>query len=95
MTENAESCSDPRGGGHLKSVLNKISEAMGCTDPWAASKKFDNIVTELGMFVSAATVDQFKTLKTSVNPTRLKNHPITLKEDMIDMLYHKILREEK
>ena len=31
-------------------------------------------------------------LKRSVNPVRLKNHPIALDEDTIDMLYHEILR---
>ena len=36
--------------------------------------------------------EQYAELKTSVNPVRLKNHPIQLTVDTIDMLYHEILR---
>ena len=39
--------------------------------------------------------EQFAVLKNSVNPDRLKNHPITLNENIIDVLYHDILNGEE
>ena len=36
----------------------------------------------------------FELLKTSVNPVRLKNHPIALDENTIDTIYHMILNGE-
>ena len=41
----------------------------------------------------AASLHQFQILRTSVNPERLKNHPIMLDEELLDSLYHAILRE--
>ena len=37
--------------------------------------------------------DDFEILKKSVNPVRLKNNPVELNSDDIDMLYHQILQK--
>ena len=43
-------------------------------------------------YFTAKSEGDFEILKKSVNPTRLKNNPVELDEDTIDMLYHKILK---
>ena len=50
---------------------------------------YDEAMTEFGE--QLPTKEQFEELKSSVNPVRLKNHPIAIDDDTIDILYHNIL----
>lgn len=92
MVESTDRCIDPRGEEYLKSVFDEIAEAMGCDSAADAAYKLESIFEELGVEVPVATAEQYEELKTSVNPVRIKNHPIALDENTIDMLYHKILK---
>lgn len=94
MVENVERCSDLRGAAYLAQTLDEIGQAMGCTDAKSGAVKLKSIFDCLGLEVPTATVEQFEILKNSVNPVRLKNHPITLDVDTIDALYHSILNGE-
>jgi hypothetical protein len=76
---------------YLKATLDELGKAMGCADAKAGAEKLAEIFEQLGLEVPTATAEQFELLKTSVNPVRLKNHPIALDVDTIDALYHKIL----
>lgn len=91
MTENTEKCTDPRGELYLKSALCEIGYALGCETPEQAAVKLERIFEKLEMEVPTATDTQFEELKTSVNPVRLKNHPVALDVETIDMLYRRIL----
>ena len=95
MLKNTDKCIDPRGEQYLKNVFCEIGLAMGCDAPELAAEKLNSIFDKLGLEVPIATDEQFEELKTSVNPVRLKNHPISLDVDTIDMLYHKILNGEE
>ena len=92
MVNNTNKCIDPRGEGYLKNTLDEIGVAMGCADAQAGAEKLSKIFNQLELDVPEATEEQYAELKTSVNPVRLKNHPIQLTVDTIDMLYHEILR---
>ena len=92
MIQNTDKCIDPRGEGYLKEVLQSIAEAMGCETPQAAAEKLGSIFESLELTVPSATEEQFEELRSGVNPVRLKNHPIALDPDTIEMLYHQILR---
>ena len=94
MLENTDKCIDPRGEEYLKRTLDEIGLAMGCEGAQDGSKKLGDIFDSLGFEVPTATVEQFDILKNSVNPVRLKNHPITLNVNTIDALYHEILNGE-
>jgi hypothetical protein len=72
--------------------LDEIGVAMGCADAQAGAEKLSKIFNQLELDVPEATEEQYAELKTSVNPVRLKNHPIQLTVDTMDSLYHKILR---
>ena len=94
MVENADKCTDPRGEQYLKYTLDEIGQATGCADAKVGAEQLNDIIVSLGLEIPTATVEQFELLKTSVNPVRLKNHPIALDVDTIDALYHKILNGE-
>ena len=91
MIRNTDKCIDPRGEGYIAGILDEIGRAMSCADAVSGAEKLDGIFRELGLEVPSATDAQYKELKTSVNPVRLKNHPIRLTAETIDALYHKIL----
>ena len=65
---------------------------MGCIDAKSGAEKLMEIFEKLQFEIPEATEEQYDELKTSVNPVRLKNHPIQLSVDTIDSLYHDILR---
>ncbi|MBO7496339.1 MAG: phosphonoacetaldehyde reductase [Salinivirgaceae bacterium] len=91
MIENTVKCIDSRGREYLDSVFVEIAESMGEKSPMDAAAKFKNIVESLGLKApEIKSESDFDVLKKSVNPTRLKNNPVLLEEDTIDMLYHKI-----
>ena len=92
MIENTDKCIDPRGEEYLRRTLDEIGQAMGCMDAVSGAQTMVQIFDKLGLQVPEATEEQFEELKTSVNPVRLKNHPIRLTEETIDEIYHKILR---
>ena len=92
MTENTEKCIDPRGEEFLKQILDEIGHALGCDNAKAGAQKLQEIFEKLEFDIPEATDKHYEELKTSVNPVRLKNHPVALNEETIDRLYHEILR---
>ncbi len=93
ITENTDRCIDSRGEEYLKSTLCEIAFAMGCSTPKEAAEKFSELVKELGL--ERPTIkngEELKLLTRSVNVERLKNHPIKLDSEVIEMLYGEILK---
>ena len=91
MIDNTDKCIDSRGAEYLRNTLDEIGQALGCSDAKAGADKLSEIFNLLELDIPKAEADQFEQLKTSVNPVRLKNHPIELDIETIDNLYHKIL----
>lgn len=92
MIENTDKCIDPRGKEYIEKTLDEIGVALGCTDAKTGANKLVEIFDMLELEVPEATDEQYEELKTSVNPVRLKNHPIALNIETIDKLYHEVLR---
>ncbi len=92
MINNIDKCVDLRGEEYLKCTLDEIGVALGGVDALTGSEKFLELFCKLELDIPTATEVQHQELKVSVNPTRLKNHPIKLDLDVIDDLYYKILR---
>lgn len=95
MIENTDKWIDPRGEEYLIRTLDEIGTAMGCKDAKSGAEKLIETFEKIEFEIPAATEDQFEELKTSVNPVRLKNHPIILDMETVDMLYRKILNGAK
>ena len=93
MIENTDKCVDPRGKEYLVETLNEIGYAFGCNDSKAGAEKLNDIFYSLELAIPSATAEQYEEMKKSVNPDRLKNHPVALDENTIDILYHKILEK--
>ncbi len=91
MVEHTDKCIDIRGKEYLKKTLDEIGHAMGCEDARSGAGKLIDIFEKLELGIPTASVEQFAELKSSVNPVRLRNHPIALDVATIDVLYHKIL----
>ncbi len=92
MIKNTDKCTDPRGQEYLRNTLDEIGQAMGCKNAEVGAEKLIALFNKLGLEVPSATVEQYDELKTSVNPVRLKNHPIALDVETIDKMYHEVLR---
>lgn len=92
MIRNIGKCIDPRGEDYVKKTLDEIGKALGKKDAELGAEKVEELFRKLNFEIPIATEDQFEQLKTSVNPVRLKNHPIQLDEETTDSLYHQILR---
>lgn len=93
MISNIDKCIDPRGETYLKYTLDEIGHSLGCADAEEGAKKLIDIFNYLDFEIPQASVQQFEELKVSVNPERLKNHPIELDIETIDKLYHEVLRK--
>lgn len=92
MVQNYDKCIDPRGEEYLKNTLNEIGLSLGCKDAYSGAEKLKNIFDKLDLDIPSATATEYEELKNSVNPVRLKNHPIKLDLDTINELYHEILK---
>ena len=93
MVENTARCTDPRGPEYLGEILTGIAQAFGCATAKEGAQKFVELFESLELAVPAATEEQIAVLTESVNPDRLKNHPIALDKGTIEMLYRSILRK--
>ena len=61
-----------------------------------AIEKFRNMVDELELPVPENVTDKdYEVLKNSVNPVRLKNNPVALSVEDIDIIYHDILGDKQ
>ena len=94
MIENTDKCIDARGKEYLKKTLDEIGFALGCSDAEGGAEKLAGIFEKLELTTPESTDEQFDILKNSVNPVRLKNHPIALDTETINSLYHRILNGE-
>lgn len=92
MIENTDRCIDPRGEAYLKNILDQIGVALGGTDARTGAMRLAWLFENLELAVPAAQEEDYAALRQSVNPDRLKNHPVALDEGTIDALYRRILR---
>ena len=91
MIDNVDKCIDKRGEAYLKNTLDEIGLALGSINAETGAEKLNKLFDDLGLSIPHATDEQYNELKHSVNPVRLKNHPIALDFENIDKLYHEIL----
>lgn len=91
MINNLDLCIDDRGEGYLSGIFDEMAKIFGCETQDEMAKKFEELIGNLNLPKPKANEKDFAELVSSVNPTRLKNHPIKLTEETIEMLYHQIL----
>ena len=91
MVEHIDGCIDHRGKGYLKQIMDRIALAFGCTNVNDASHLFTELLTSLNMKAPEIRKSDIPELAASVNPERLRNHPLDLPMPVIRMLYYKML----
>ncbi len=91
MIKNTDKCVDSRGKDYLDDMFVELAAIMQCKNAYSAAEWFGNFVEGLRLEMPVAK-DNYDVLKSSVNPVRLKNNPVRLDVDIIDSLYHKILK---
>ena len=95
MVEHTGNCIDCRGEEYLKGTFAEIADAMGCSSVEEAISKFGNMVDELELPIPENVTDKdYEVLRNSVNPVRLKNNPVALSVEDIDVIYHGILGDK-
>ena len=96
MVKHTDNCIDVRGEEYLKDTFDEIAMAMGCSCVEEAIDKFRNMVDELELLIPENVTDKdHEVLKNSVNPVRLKNNPVALSVEDIDIIYHDILGDKQ
>ena len=83
-------CCDPRGVEYLRKTLDELGVLLGGANAEDGAKKLEEIFAVLNLDRPTMTDEQIEILKKSVNPVRLKNHPIQLDAETIEGLYRKI-----
>ena len=93
MLSHMDKCIDARGSDYLNSIFSSIAQAMGCQTPIEAIAKFREIMKDMELTrpVSDDYLSDINVLSTSVNPIRLKNNPVIIDLDSIELLYNKIV----
>ncbi|MCI6085829.1 phosphonoacetaldehyde reductase [Selenomonas sp.] len=93
MLEHVEDAADARGAAYLHEMFQALAQAMGERDAATAAASFAAYVQELGMAFPRGTAQAADVLELaqSVNPVRLKNHPIRLTGTGIASLYRTLL----
>lgn len=92
MVQNTDKCIDSRGEEYIKSTLDELAGLFGYSSAEEGSGCLEDIFESLELEIPQVSDSEIDVLKNSVNPVRLKNHPIKLDVDTIEMLYRKILR---
>lgn len=91
MLQHVDQCIDPRGEDYLNSVFADLAQAFGCDAPEQAAQQYQTLLNGLSLQVPQATPQEIELLASSVNPVRLKNHPVALDHTAIRTLYQQIL----
>lgn len=84
-------CNDPRGAAYLEGVLREIARLMGCNSAEAAAQRFGDFVAALELRRPQFAEGDYSRFMNTVNPERLKNHPVVIDEAEIEGLYREIL----
>lgn len=94
MVHNTHKCIDSRGEAFLRETLQAISCCMGCDSPDMAVAAFRRLLSDcdLGNPVSMSRDTDLDKLTHSVNPVRMKNHPVALDMESIAFLYDRIVK---
>ena len=95
MVSHPMACRDARGEPYLRKTLAELAEAMGQSRAEEAAKWLDGFVKSLRLPLPEASPREAAWLRDSVNQARLRNHPVRLDADALELLYRQILQLEE
>jgi phosphonoacetaldehyde reductase len=92
-----ESCWDPRGPGHVRTVLDAIIALLGAADAEGARRTLDTLMRDMGLgtrlslFGVKAPADVRFLMSNGINPQRLRNNPRALSDADIEAILTSVL----
>ena len=94
MLKHLNKCVDKRGTAHLENVLDEIANTLHCKSREESVEMFSSLVDSLMLQrpQSHSREADLEILSQSVNPVRLKNHPIALNELDARNIYERIVQ---
>jgi len=92
MLENLDKCVDSRGVDFVRNALDEIGVILGGNTAEDGAMILNRIFERLELEIPQATDEEYDELVRSVNPDRMKNHPVALDEKSLRDLYRLILR---
>lgn len=90
MIENMEKCIEPRGQEYLKEMFCSLAEIFDAKNIMDGAITFKRLVEDLKLGIPCVTKDDYRILCSSVNSVRLKNNPVKLDAESINLLYKRI-----
>lgn len=94
MAEHISACNDIRGENYLKNTLARLGRLFGAEDSFGC-KKFREILKMLKLGDVDIRAEDIGLLSDTVNPVRLKNHPVSMTKEDIRGLYESIRNRSK
>lgn len=95
MAEHTKDCIDPRGEAYFQRMLKELAQVMGCKTIEESVQKYETMLDGLSLEIPVMKdAGELELLKKSVNPDRLKNHPVLLTEETLELLYRQIFRKD-
>lgn len=93
MIGHLDQCIDKRGTDYLADIFSDISQTMGCKNSIQAIGMFHKMMAEMELRNPLATDKELELeiLTNSVNPIRIKNNPVLLSNNIIKLLYSRII----
>jgi|GEM_PF-7094992 hypothetical protein len=93
MLENMDKCTDPRGTQYVSNIFSEIATALDFDTPIKAIGWFEELLVDLQITIpEKVSFADTLVLAGSVNPTRLKNNPVSIDYDAAKALYTQILK---
>ena len=94
MLTHTEKCVDLRGKDYISNVFKSIAKVLGYTTVQEAILFIRSMLTTMGLEHPKSTNcnNDLETLTLSVNPTRLKNNPVSLNQETLRNIYRLIMK---
>lgn len=96
MLGHQENCVDPRGQLYLLHTFQKMADALGYNDPYAAADGIEQMLRRMDLTAPSGTTEEhIQILTDAVNPERLNNSPIQIDSTGLEQIYRQLLLKNK
>ncbi len=95
MLQHIDQCRDNRGANYLNEMFLSLARIFGESTSEKGAKRFSDFLKSLDMDIPICNSEKdFDILVNSVNSIRLKNNPVNIEREQLNMLYHQIVKEK-
>jgi len=95
MNEHTDDTTDERGSEYFKETLDEIASFLGCNSSSEGVELYSRLINDLKLDRPKCDKNDILDFAHSVDPSRLKNNPVPLSEDVLYELYSDILNSDQ